>query len=137
MAVRNNDETAKTLNTKGLKMDIQKSWRFGLNIFCWLVKGLGLAVLLLILAIFIGEGPPNPFKLTARELVLMFFFLTIWIGLALSVWRQLIGGIVIIAGIGSFTIIGGMGHSWVFYAFWLMGILNILCWWLKKLQKKL
>lgn len=116
-------------------MDIQKSGGAGLNIFCWLVKAAGIAVLLLLLAIFIGEGPPNPFKLTARELFIMVMLLTILAGLALALWRQLIGGIVILTGIVSFTIVGGIGHNWVFYAFWLTGLLNILCWWLKKLQK--
>ena len=118
-------------------MDGRKLGRYGLNIFCWLVKVAGLAVLLLLLAIFIGEGPPNPFKLTARELFIMVMLLTILTGLALALWRQLTGGIVILTGVVSFMIIGGIQHNWVFYAFWVMGLLNILCWWLKKLQKKL
>lgn len=116
-------------------MDIQKLERYGLNIFCWLVKGLGLAVLLLILAIFIGEGPPNPLKLTAGELFIMVILLTTLTGLTLAVWRQLTGGIFILTGVVSFTIIGGIQHNWVFYAFWMIGLLNILCWWLRKLQK--
>ena len=100
-----------------------------------MVKGVGLAVLLLLLAIFIGEGPPNPFKLTARELFIMVILLTTLTGLALAVWRQLIGGIVVLTGIGSYTIFGGIEHNWVFYAFWLIGLLNLFCWWLRKLQK--
>ena len=115
-------------------MDIQKSGRYGLNIFCWLVKGVGLAVLGLLLAIFIGEGPPNPFKLSARELFIMVMLLITLAGLALAVWRQLIGGIVILAGVASYTIFSGIEHNWVFYAFWLIGPLNIICWKLRKLQ---
>ena len=116
-------------------MNIHKLRKYGIKTFCWLVKGVGAAVLLLLLAIFIGEGPPNPFKLTARELSFMVVLLIILIGLALAIWRQLIGGIVILAGIAGFTIFGGIQHNWVFYAFWLVGLLNIVCWYLGKLQR--
>ena len=114
---------------------IRKFRKYAIKTFCWLVKSVGVAVLLLLLAIFIGEGPPNPFKLTARELFFMAVLLITLIGLALAVWRQLIGAIVVLAGIAAFTIIGGIGQNWVFYAFWLIGLLNILCWWLEKLQR--
>ena len=121
--------------TKGLRMSgIAKLTKYVINIFCWLVKGVGLAVLLLLLAIFIGEGPPNPFKLTARQLLLMVGFLVTWVGMALALWRQLIGGIVILGSIAGFTFVFGVHQSWLFYTFWLIGLLNILCWWLKKLQ---
>ena len=105
--------------------------------FCWVVKIAGLAVFLLILAIFIGEGPPNPFELATRELVLMFFFFTTWAGLGLALWRQLIGGILILTGIAAFTIIAGPQHSWVFHSFWLLGILNLLCWFAHKAKKRI
>ena len=116
--------------------DVLKLRKYGVKIFYCLVKGAGIAILLLILAIAIGEGPPNPFKLTGRELLLMAFFLATLVGLALAVWRQLIGGIVILTGIAGFTIIGGMQETWLFYAFWLVGLLNILCWRLRKFEKK-
>ncbi|MFH1614406.1 MAG: hypothetical protein ABIG61_04900 [Planctomycetota bacterium] len=107
----------------------RKYWVLGMS---WTVKAAGAGLLLLILAIFVGEGPPNPLELTARELVLMVQLLTTLVGLALAVWRQLTGGIIVLAGIVSFTIFGGIQHNWVFYAFWVIGLLNILCWWLKK-----
>jgi len=117
------------MNSKNLQ-------KYSINIFCRLVKGAGIAILLLLLAIFIGEGPPNPFKLTTRELFLMVMFLTTWVGLGLALWRQLVGGIVILAGIAGFTIFAGMAKNWVFYSFWLVGLLNILCWRLRKSQEK-
>lgn len=115
--------------------NVRKLTKYGINIFCWLVKGACIAILLLLLAIFIGEGPPNPFKFTARELLLMVGFLATWVGLALALWRQLIGGIVILVSIAGFTIVAGVQENWVFYAFWLLGLLNMLCWWLKRAQK--
>ena len=102
--------------------------RYGINIFCRLVKGIGIALLLLLLVIFIGEGPPNPFKLTARELSFMAVLLTILFGLALAVWQQLIGGIVVLAGIAAFTLIFGVQDKWLIFAFLLTGVLNIICW---------
>ncbi len=115
---------------------IQKLRKYAIKTFSWLVKGVGVAILLLLLAILIGEGPPNPFKLTVRELFLMVVLLITLIGLALAVWRQLIGGIVVLAGIAGFTIFGGIQQNWVFYAFWVIGLLNIICWWLERLQRK-
>ena len=114
--------------------NLAKFMKYGTNILCWLVKGIGAALLLLLLAIVVGEGPPNPFKLSAKELFIMAVLIITIIGFGLAIWRQLIGGIFILAGIATFTITGGLEHNWVFYAFWLLGILNIICWILKKSQ---
>ena len=114
-------------------MNIQKLRRYGINIFSWLVKGAGVGVLLLILAIFIGEGPPNPFKLTPRELLLFASLFTTLVGLVLALWKQLIGGILILLGIIAFA--GEGFEQWLFWAFVLIGIGNMLCWLLRKLTK--
>ena len=114
-----------------------KKCKYGIGIFRWLVKGAGIGIFGLLLAIFIGEGPPNPFELTTRELILMVFFLAIWIGLALALWRQLVAGVVILAGIVGFMIVGGVQHNWIFYTFCAVGLLNIFCWFLDKIAEKL
>jgi hypothetical protein len=101
----------------------------GIKIFCWLVKGVGLVLLLLVLAIAIGEGPPNPFKLSPRELFLMICLLITLAGIALAQWRQGIGGVIMLAGMIPFA---GETHQWLFYTFALIGVLNILCWRLRK-----
>ncbi len=111
---------------------MKKLW---IPIFCWLVKGVGVALLLLILAIVIGEGPPNPLKMPGKELVLMAMMLIMFGGLGVALWRQLIGGVVLLIGIAGFTIFGGMPSGWVFQLFWLLGFLNILCWWLRRSSK--
>ncbi len=111
----------------------QKLKTYGTRIFCWLVKGAGLAVLGLVLVIFIGEGPPNPFELTARELFLFVSLLATLVGLGLALWNQLVSGIVILVGIIPFA---GERLLWLFWAFAAVGVCNILCWWLKKLQKQ-
>lgn len=97
----------------------------------WAVKAAGLALLALVLVIAIGEGPPNPFKLSSRELFLMISLFVTLAGTVLALRRQLIGGILILAGQIPFMYHWG---QWAFAAFVIVGILNIVCWWLKRKQ---
>jgi len=111
--------------------NIWKSISYGRTIFSWIVKSAGILLLLLVVVIAIGEGPPNPFKLTARELFLMISLLVTLAGIILALWRQLFGGIAILIGMIPFA---GELHQWIFYAFVLVGILNIVCWWLQNIS---
>ncbi len=104
-----------------------------ITIFSWSAKGAGLALLLLVVVIAIGEGPPNPFELTGRELFLFVCLLVTLVGTVLALWHQVIGGIAILAGMIPFISESG---QWVFWVFALIGVLNVACWWLKKLQGK-
>lgn len=113
--------------------DVERIGKVAVSIFCWLVKGIGIALLLLVLTIAVGEGPPNPFKLAPRELVLMISFLITLAGTGLALWNQLIGGIAMLAGMAVFI---GESAQWVFWAFAIIGALNILCWFMKRLQSK-
>jgi len=108
----------------------QKLVRYSVNFFCWLVKAAGLALLGLILAIFIGEGPPNPLKLSPRELLLFLSLLVSLGGIIFAMWNQLIGGVAVVAGMVLFV---GESVQWVFLAFILIGVLNIVCWFARKL----
>lgn len=112
---------------------MRKLTGYSITFFSWVVKGVGLALLLLVVVIAVGEGPPNPFELSPRELVLFISLLITLIGIVLALLRQLIGGIAILVGMISFA---GESQQWIFYAFILIGILNVLCWWLKKLRTK-
>jgi hypothetical protein len=102
------------------------------EIINWLVKAAGLALLGLVLVIAIGEGPPNPFELSGRELFLMISLLVTLTGTVLALWRQLIGGILITAGMIPFI---AESHQWVFWAFFAVGIGNIVCRWLGRLNR--
>jgi len=108
-----------------------KFLKISVTVVSWLVKGAGLALLGLVLVIAIGEGPPNPFELSGRELFLMISLLVTLAGTVLALWRQLIGGIVITAGMIPFI---AESHKWVFWAFFVVGIGNIVCWWLRKIK---
>lgn len=114
-----------------------KKFKLGIVIFRWLVKGGCIGIFSLLLAIFIGEGPPNLLELTTRQWILMVFFLSIWVGLVLALRWQLVAGVVILAGIVGFTIVGGLQYNWIFYTFWAVGFLNIFCWFLDKIAEKL
>lgn len=91
-----------------------------------------MALLGLVLVIFIGEGPPNLFELSHRELFLMISFLVTLIGTVLALWQQFVGGIAIVAGMIPFI---GESRQWVFQAFLLVSIGNVLCWWLRRITK--
>ena len=110
---------------------IEKLRKCGMIIFCRLVKGAGLVLLGLVLVIAIGEGPPNPFKLSLRELALMVSLLVILGGTVCAMWRQGVGGVVMTGGWIVFSIVNGrLPKGWFFNMFLLVGILNIVCWWL-------
>ncbi len=118
-------------------MDKNGKWsRIGLRVLTVVVKAGCLLLFLLIAVIFIGEGPPNPFELTGRELFLMVCLLAAVVGAAVAIFRQLIGGVAMVLGTLPFYP-GNMNLSkgWVFHTFVLLGLLNILCWWLAKRKK--
>ena len=119
---------------KGSKMSGKRKFKaYLVGGLSWVIKAAGLALLALVLVIAIGEGPPNPFGLSSRELFLMVSLLVTLVGTVLAMWRQLIGGILILAG--QLPFIDHWGQ-WVFAAFVIVGILNLLCWWFKKSSKK-
>ena len=105
---------------------------YALMVCSWAVKGCGVALLLLVLVIAIGEGPPNPFELSGRELVLLVSFLVTLAGVVVALWRQVVGGAFIVAGIAVFI---GESSGWVFKAFLAIGILNIFCGCVRKLLR--
>lgn len=117
---------------------IQKLRKHGTSIVCWTVKGVGTALLLLVVAIAVGEGPPNPFELTTVESVQMANFLIALLGLVLALWQQGIGGIITIIGIFLFCVVQSIYHGrlstggFFFIVIGLVGVSNILCWWLRR-----
>jgi hypothetical protein len=103
-----------------------------LTIFSWLVKSAGIVMFLLIAIIFVGEGPPNPMKISSWELLLFIALLVTLTGCVAALRWQIIGGISIAAGMGAFL---GELRNWVFWAFAAIGILHILCGILKKIYE--
>ena len=100
-----------------------------------------LAVLVLTIAIgegffYPGNGLPNPFIQPLPVAIELFGMLAMWVGCILGWKWQGVGGFLTIAGIMTFHVIEK--RLWLMGAFPLFdlaGILFLLCWWLKRLQK--
>ena len=106
------------------------------TVFRWLVRIYGTLLLALVLAIFIGEGPPNPLKQPPGVQLELFGMFAMCVGLVLGWKWQNIGAILILGGIMMYHIVEKrlllMG---AFPLFDLAGILYLLSWLLTKLQK--
>lgn len=84
-----------------------------------------------------GEGPPNPFKQPPEVQLEFAAMLAIWIGMIVGWKWESIASLLIIGGMATFHIIEGkLWLNWTFGLFDLTGILFLLCWFLKKLQKE-
>jgi hypothetical protein len=98
----------------------------------WTARVLAVAVVGMVLAIFVGQGGFNPFKLKAIEAVQMTFFWTTCLGMVLG-WRwPLQGGVISLIGIGCFIAVetaytGRLPRGLFFYLMVLPGILFLLC----------
>ena len=86
----------------------------------------------LILLFAVGEGLPAPHQLSGREQALMACFLVAWIGMLTIWWSELVGGILILTGTGSFYLVHrllseGWPRGWVFPLLFVPGILALIC----------
>jgi len=100
----------------------------------WITRILATALVLLVLAIAIGEGPPNPFNQPAKVQMEFLGMALILTGLTLGWKWEGLGGIMALAGVVTFHVIEG--KPWInsfFSLFALAGILYLLCWLLSKL----
>ena len=91
---------------------------------------LGTALLLLFAAFAIGEGPP-PLNWQAASLAVML------VGFLLAWWRDLVGGVVSLAGIAAFYGLefAASGHApggWLFPLCFVPGVLGVVAWLLTK-----
>ncbi len=112
---------------------MQKLLFYTVHSICWLVKLASAGMLVLVAAFAIGEGVPNPFAFPAKQLVMLIFFLIALIGLALAIWKQGVGGIVTVMGMIGFHIANGkFASGWVFATIGIIGLVNIVCGWIKK-----
>ncbi len=117
-------------------MKQEKYWDIGI---CWAVRILASLLVALVLVIFIGEsffypgeGPPNPFKQPLPVQIEFAGMFAILIGMIVG-WRwEGIAAALVLSGVIVFHIIQGkLWLNWVFGLFDLVGLLFLLCWWLK------
>jgi hypothetical protein len=76
-----------------------------LSVVRWTARILGTAILLLIVAIAVGEGLPNPFAQPVEVQLLFAAMLTIMVGLILAWKWELLGGLLILGGFAFFAIV--------------------------------
>lgn len=83
----------------------------------------------------IGEGPGNPFKHPLPVQLGFVGMVAIWVGMIIGWKWERIAGLLVISGMAIFHILEGkLWLNWTFGLFDLVGILFLVCWWLKKLQ---
>ena len=114
---------------------------YSIRFFSWVVKAAGMVLLLLVVVIAVGEGLPNPLKLTTVELVQMTNFVAALSGLVLALRWQGLGGLVTVAGIFLFSTVETIEHQKLFAGAWFfviasIGIANLVCWSLKRMRTK-
>ncbi|MFO0960625.1 MAG: hypothetical protein U0800_24850 [Isosphaeraceae bacterium] len=109
---------------------LASSWqRIGLA-FTWAGRGLGLAMALLFLTFLVGEGPPNPARLTPREAALFVAMLAFVAG-GLALWKwPTRGALLNLGGLFAFELIeylvSGRLAGGILPLFGLPGLLAIL-----------
>ena len=104
-----------------------------ITIFSWITKLAGLAMILLIAAIFIDHGL-SPFSKSSSYQIFLFIALFITMaGIIIAFSHQLIGGTIMVTAMIPWLIeIQGV-IGWLIYILPIIGILHINCWSIKKL----
>ena len=99
----------------------------------WTARALSGVLLVLIAALILGEGPPNPMQMSLPENLLAVAGLTVALGLILG-WRwERVGGLLIVGGWFVFLIVNhGIRPNVVVVLVPLVGVLLFLAGWLRK-----
>ncbi len=103
----------------------------------WIARIAGLIVLLMVLAIAIGEGFPNPLTLKFGEQAMMLVMLVMLAGIVLS-WKWVgLGGAMLLMGYTTFLINESMHrHHLALFSFvdlfFLLGLIDLVVWWSAK-----
>jgi len=103
----------------------------------WTARLLGAGLLGLLLMFLIGEGPPNPARLSPAENAMMVSLLVALAGFVLLWFREFPGGLASLGGIGAFYAIHFCSSfrfpgGWVFPLFFLPGLLALVSWSLRR-----
>lgn len=104
--------------------------RLMVTVLCWTARIIGVALLILITAIAIGEGGPNPFTALLRENLLGLAFLTMTLGLLVGWKWEGIGGLLIVGGFALFAIVNRPFRINAVIVMWVVtGLMYLVCWW--------
>lgn len=95
----------------------------------WTARILGALMVLLFIAFLLGQGPPNPFQLTAVEKLQFFGMIALFFGLVLAWKWEGLGGLLCVAGF-ALMVIAGHSHftPWPFWVAAAIGLVHMICW---------
>lgn len=101
----------------------------------WTATILGTLFVLMFLALVFGEGPPNPFKVSATENLSFFLMTVLFLGLVLAWFREGLGGAITVAAFAALVLIS---RSYLHLPALLIpaaiGVLHMICWYFRRIQ---
>jgi len=104
------------------------SWRAAV-IGRWTARIAGALMLLLFLAFFFGEGPPNVSRLTSTERVQFLGMAGLFLGLAIAWKWEGLGGLLTVAGFTSLAAVSGVNpRAWALWVPAIAGAVHIASW---------
>ena len=96
-------------------------------------RTIGTLLLLLIAFFAMGEGIPNPFILSPREILLFAALATMIFGQIAAFRWEGIGGVLILAGFVFFSVVNHRISINIVFGPWLLtGMISLGCWWMKR-----
>jgi hypothetical protein len=104
--------------------------RLVVTVLRWTARTVGTAILVLLAAIAIGEGVPDPLHGSLPENLLTVGFLTMIVGQIVAWKWEGIGSLLILVGFALFAIVNhGVPLNIVFGPCLVTGLLYLVCWW--------
>ena len=102
----------------------------------WTARAIGIALLILIVALAIGEGVPNPLAMSLQENLIGLALLTMTVGL-LAGWKwEGIGGLLIVGGFAVFAVVNHPFRVNAVMVMWVViGLMYLACWWRSSIRQ--
>ena len=106
-----------------------------INTARWTASILGTLFVLMFLALVFGEGPPNPFKVSATENLSFLFITILFLGLLLAWFREGLGGAITVASFAALVLISrSHRHMPALLIPTAVGVLHMICWYARRIQ---
>jgi hypothetical protein len=101
----------------------------------WTATILGTLFFLMFLALVFGEGPPNPFQVSATENLSFLCMTILFLGLILAWFREGLGGAVTVAAFVTLVLISRTYlHLPALKIPAAIGALHVICWYFRRIQ---
>jgi len=96
----------------------------------WTARILGSLMVLFLLALIFGEGPPPLLRMNGREQLYSLGILCLFSGLVLAWFREGWGGLLSIAGWAFLSVLAGgpVGNAFLTIPAWI-ALIHLVCWW--------